>query len=1398
MLTNYSVKKPWSLIVIMIIVIILGVISYINTPVDLLPNVNLPYVAVATVRVGASPEAIERDITTPTEEALMTVGGIKNVTSMSMEHFSIIILEFESTVNIDNVVVDVRESLNMMSASSQIQDTASMATEGISTGDDFSSMLGDMQTEPMIIKMNPSMMPVMMLSMGYEGASANESSAAMKKLITKIEGVEGVASVTAQGLVQDLILMQLSGDNLLSVMLPSLASAVGNIDLGAVSESDINALSGAVSQILTPQLLSTMLFAQNINMPIGTVTAEDGLSYFVKVGGESYESAQDLKDVPIISINLEPYITKIKSSPLFAQSKLSMEDLGEYISSLTKGIEGTENLALNMINMLVTAELPEEIKSILTVTDVDKEATNGKYIKQDGKYVVYDPDKATHVGQTRYNAPNIKFNDVIFNMFFGDNGIIEKDLGAQNYVATLTLGAITNMFELDTSGDVLTSLNGESTVSLTIMKQTNAATTDVSKGVLKVLDNEKKQDGNFFYVSMFDQGFYINEIVTSALSNMLVGGLLAIAILFLFLKRIKPTFVVGISIAISVVLTFVLMYFSGITLNVVSMGGLALGVGMLVDNSIIVIENIYRQKRLGKDPKQAAIDGTKQILGAIISSTITTVIIFVPIFFVQGLVKEIFKDMALTITYSLLASLLFSITLVPTAATTILKNDQEKPAKYFDKFRNFYTRCLSFSLNKRWITTVAVIVLLAGSVVCAAFMPRELFPMQSSGYLTATLEINVDKIPEGKTLDEVMLETIDHCNDVLLPNGQPLDYISYVNISQSTDLLSSMAGLSMGTGGNSLSVSVLKNTKTKLSDKEIAVKLNDALKSEDGLYNIDVSAQEDMANIGALLGDAVSVYVYCEDLDKLQDVVKQATKIANEVEGVKEASSSLDKLQLEYKLVVDRKKASKYGLTVAQVMLATNNALVSKGKTTSVQFAGDYEATSLVFYPSDYIVLEWVKTYDADDNYVKVYTDKDGSYYVLNSSAEAVEYKAKNNSFVSVPSGGKIPVIMDKITGSDAMTFSYTTTGDTVVAFETGNVVKYFYSALPKDNFDFMTCVISNNLSSLGMDMNLSGLVGVEEIELWKVLDDSCFIKDANGNTIWVDANGNVVDESAAGARPQGIIKTPGYFSVDHVNGKRYIAITGTLEDGYDIDSVSSAIKKRFDSEINFAAYDSSYDFQGQMMLITETFNTVYLVLGLGVVLIYLVMVAQFQSLKSPLIVMFTIPLALSGCIFSLAITGMSISAPALIGAVILVGIIVNNGIVFVDYANQMVEEGMPVKDALIKTGHDRLRPIMMTAFTTIIGMATMAMDTTSAGAMIRPMAIAAMGGLFYASLLTLFVVPVMYSFLNAHRDNRSFRKNPPKAYPSDFTKEDIEAYESSKTAVITPEEGLLTESVKD
>ncbi|MEG1790646.1 MAG: efflux RND transporter permease subunit [Clostridia bacterium] len=1365
MLTKFCIKKPWSVIVVMIIVMLLGIISYVNTSVDLLPNINLPYVVVASVQVGAAPETVEKEVTKPTEEALSTISGIKNVNSMSMENLSMVVLEFESNVKIDNVVIDIREKINMMSGVGDVMDSSSMATEGIGSEGGMSMP----KITPMIFKMNPSMMPMMLLSMGKTGIGAKDATAEFKEIIRKIESVEGVASVSTQGLVSDIVLMQLSPDNLLSSVFPSLAVFTAGLPSGST-----DMLNGLTS-ILTPSLLKLMLTAQNIEMPAGSVS-EDGLSYFVKVGSDKIEDVEKLKKVPMLSINLKQLIGSIKNAPEFAEDKISLELIGSSIAKLTGGANEND-ITTNLINQIATMALPDEIKSMIDVSDLDKVSSSGKYIKRDGKYIQYDLDKVSHQGETRYNAPTIKLGSIkvgssqvsIKDVIFGDKGIIEKDLAPNDYSVMLTLGSITKTIELDTSGSVLTTLNGQPTVTLNIMKQPNFSAAEISKDINKILEAEKKSDSGFFFVPLMDQGFFINEAISSALSNMLTGGLLAILILFMFLKRIKPTIVVGVSIAISVVFSFVLMYFAGVTLNIVSMGGLALGVGMLVDNSIIVIENIYRHRKMGKDAKTAALDGTKQILGAIISSTITTVIIFVPIFFVNGMVKEIFKDMALTITFSLLASLLFSITLVPMAATTFLKNDNEGQQKVFDKVRNFYKKCIIFALDKRWIVVATVVVLLAGSIVGGAFMGKEMFPSESSGTISATAEIDIDKIPEGATLDEVMLETIDKFNARLLP----LDFVQHVSISQSTSMMSSMTGTG-DTGSNKLSINVIMKKKTKVSDKDAANKIKEVCQSENGLYKLQVSGQTDSSNMGALMGDAVSVYIYCEDLDDLKDITIKATDAIRGIKGVKEVKNGLEKLPLEYKLIVDKEKASKYGLTTAQVLLQVNSVLANKEKTTNIKFKGDTESTTVKFYPADYTVLEWIKTSDSDGKYIKVYKDGKNHYIVNNTNADIL-YKASNVIKTAKP-GDSIPVVGAQIGEGKAVNFSYTLADGTDVNFNTDAIPKYFYSAKPKAELDLIMCKISNSMDSLGGGMDLSGLVGTDGVELWKILDESCFIKDENGKVMLKDlGNGNVV--------PYGLQKTEGYFTINHLNGKRYLAITGAVNEGFEIDKLNKEIKSVFNN-IDFNGNYATYEFQGQMMLITETFNSVYLILGLGIVLIYLVMVAQFQSLKSPLIVMFTIPLALSGCIYSLLITNMNLSASALIGVVILVGVIVNNGIVFVDYANKLIEEeGLSVRDALVQTGYDRLRPILMTALTTVFGMATMALDTTAAGSMIRPMAVAAMGGLTYASLLTLFVVPVMYSFFHKNLDDKRIVKNPPKAYPSDFDLNDILAYENAACA---------------
>jgi Cation/multidrug efflux pump len=619
-----------------------------------------------------------------------------------------------------------------------------------------------------------------------------------------------------------------------------------------------------------------------------------------------------------------------------------------------------------------------------------------------------------------------------------------------------------------------------------------------------------------------------------------------------------------------------------------------------------------------------------------------------------------------------------------------------------------------------------------------------------------------------------------------------VDYLEFYSVSQSSDLISSLTGVG-ATTTNKLTVTALVKSSAKIKDKDAANRLREKLKSEDGLYSLKLSVQEDSFNLGELLGADVAVNIYCEDLDDLKEITQLATEAMREVEGVKSVSNGLEELPLEYNLKIDYEKAKLYNINSAAAIMQVSQALAGSGVTSSVKFKGDVESTAVKFYPSDYVVLEWVKTADENGNYVKVYLDGNSAYILNNTSEDIYLYSTSEEPLVA-RTGEKIKLSKKADDDEIVRTYTYRLADGTTKTLVTDKSPRYYYSAAPKTPVTLTKLWISNDLSKLsgsdmGIDMGtISG--GATGAYLWEILDDSCFTTDAEGNILTIDdGSGNLI--------PAEIKKTEGYFSILRLNGKKYLTITGALQDGYTVDGVTEAIDARL-KNVDFASYYASYGFEGQMAIMDEVFTIIFEILIIGIILVYLVMVAQFQSLKSPLIIMFTIPLALSGCAYSLLLCGMDLTAPALIGAVILVGVIVNNGIVFVDYANQLIREGMGVKDALIKTGYDRLRPILMTALTTIFGMVAMALDQTAAGSLIRPMAVASMGGLLYASLLTLFVVPVMFSYLNNSLEDKQIKNNPPKAYPSNFTAEDIAAYEGAVFAKAEKEQadGLVAISI--
>lgn len=1062
MLSQFSVKRPYTVIVAVIIIIILGVVSLTNMSTDLLPSMNLPYAIVSTMYNGASPEEVESIVTKPIEQSMSSISNIKNVSSISRENMSVVILEFTQTANMDSAVIEMRESLDMISAYMP---------------DDIGS--------PIIMKLNPDMMPVMVLSAAVEGQKISDSSRFLEKnIIPEIESVEGIASVSPSGLIKSDIHIILREDK-----------------IKAVNE----------------KIKQDMMAAMSTNQPV-----QQGLPGEMDKGGINQTG----------QLQNERSQTKM---PRIPEVKISTD--------MIKGILKGQNFSMP-----------------------------AGYITEEGiDYLVRTGDEIKDISELRQLAvmvPSIPDSEPVL------------------------LSDVADIIEADNSSDMYSKVNGNDAVILTIQKQTEYATSDVAKSVRAKIEDITEKNKDVKIVSLMDQGEYIDITVNSITKNLLYGGILAILILLVFLRDIKPTIVVGFAIPISVITAFVMMYFSRITLNIISMGGLALGVGMLVDNSIVVIENIYRMRNDGRSVKEAAVEGARQVSGAITASTLTTVSVFLPIVFTKGITRQIFTDMGLTIAYSLIASLLIALTLVPMIASKTMVRSYRKEHRVLDSVKASYSRLLGFSLRHKWIVVVLVILLFSTSLAGAINNGTEFIPASD----TDQLSVNIT-MPRG-TLFKDTAKAADKVTDIL----SGIDDIETIGASISSG---GMMGFGMMGGGSSDSVSMyvlLKDNKAD-SSGEIAQMIRDRTQG----LGFDVSVNEQMGmDMSAISGGAVSIDIAGRDFDILKDIAGDVAGIVSSVEGTIDVSDGLEKTAPEIRVTVDKNKSIAKGLTVAQVFMEVNKILKSESAATSLSAGG--------------------KNYDV---------------FVMDENSNT------------------------DLTGTDLQSF-------TIVSPQ-----------------------------------------GEEA-----VLGDIAEIKEAKGLS-----------------------------SIRRDSRQRYLTVAASLEEGYNVGKVNSEIKDKLSEYQTPEGY--SVKVTGEDEMIMDSFDDLFLMLALAIAFIYLIMVAQFQSLKSPFIIMFTIPLAFTGGFFALLIVGKPLSIIAFIGLIILTGVVVNNGIVFVDYVNKLRDMGMNKKDAIMKAGDHRLRPIVMTALTTIIALSTMSVGVGMGTEMVQPMAITAIGGLIYATLLTLVFIPVLYDTFN-------------------------------------------------
>ena len=1404
MLEKLSVKKPYTILVMVVVIIMLGVVTLSGMTTDLLPRINIPYILVVTTYPGASPEKVETTICEPMESALGSVKGVKNVYSISNENYGIVELEFVDGTDMDATMVKVSSAL-----------------------DPIKDVLPEECGTPQLMELGTDMLASLYVAVSYDGMDQAQLTRFVEDtVVPRLERQDGVTSISKVGLVEKTVQVELNeekvnalNDKILAKTDEAFAEALEDLEEAKKSlvdgQGDINENIDKLNEN------AQKLEDSKQDLVDGQKELEDGKKELADKQADLNQAKQDLEDgkKELQEKKDETYEKLAEASEKLDQLAVYQAELTEleatreviasqvqpYLDQINEGISGLDTVksSIDQINQLLTpiadagagdntityveasngyqilasiqalasglnmypemqtalnliggettinaaigtldsvnstldvslgqlqeqkteAEAPlvekdQEIEGkktlinkfkaemekagvSLTYGDIEgakmqaaagfgsadaqmvageaqlesgqiqldsakdqledaqkqiddgwKSIDDAKEQLDEGWDQLKDAQKQIDDGWDSYNdgvkqyekqraqamkkanANQLISLDTLSKLIYAQNfampaGYVDDKNDhawlvsvGDNYesleeleqvlltkiddVGDVRLCDVADLSIIDNAEDSYAKLDRKDAVILSIFKSSTSGTNEVSKQCkAEIADMEEEFPGLHIFPLM-DQGDYITLIVNSVLKNIIIGAVLAIFVLAIFLKDVKPTFVVAASIPLSVLTALILMYFTDISLNMMSLSGLALGIGMLVDNSIVVIENIYRLRSKGVGAARAAVQGTKQVAGAIIASTLTTVCVFFPMVFTSGTVRELIMPISLTIIFTLGASLLISMTVVPAAGSTLLRNAKEKKHPWFEKIQNFYGKSLSFFLRFKIIPLAIAIGLLALCIWQVARMGIVMFPDMSSSQIQAsvTMPEEWDRDTCYKTADEILsrIENMEGVGTVGAMSGGDASLFSSAAASNSEnyDTYSIMITMANANAGS----------------KEVSA-LCDAIEDSCKELGCEVSVSSGMNEMSSMMGGTgLGINIYGDDLDTLKAIGEDITALVNTVDGFAEVTNGEEDLDQVVHLVIDKDAAMRYGLSVAQMFNDINTKISSTATAATV-------------------------TIDGEEMDI---------------------------------------VIVDE------------------------------RAPLTKENL---------------LDYNF-------ELE----------VTDEDGDTILED---HTLGEFAKAEIRDGVA------SINRKNQSRYITLTALPEEGENITLLSRELEPLLEQYQVPDGY--TVEVGGEYDAVMTMVSQMVKVLALGLALIYLVMVAQFQSLLSPFIVILTVPLAFTGGLLGLWGAGETLSITGLLGFVILMGTVVNNGIVFVDYANQLRIGGMKRRDALIVTGKTRMRPILMTAMTTILAMSTMLFGDDMANQMSRGMVIVIIGGLVYATFMTLYIIPIMYDIL--------FRKQP-------------------------------------
>ena len=1405
---KFSVKKPFTILVAVILVIVLGFVSLSGMQTDLLPNMNLPYLMVVTTYPGASPERVESDVTQPLESSLSTINGVKNVTSQSNENYSMIVLEFEDDTDMDSAMVKASTAINQMGDS-----------------------LPDLAASPTLIEMSPDMMATQYVAVDCEGMDIFElSKYAEEEIIPNLERVNGVASISTTGLVEQTVQITLDqdkidevNDKLLVRVSDRLADAKkqlddaqagiqdglsqlnkaqaeldsGKAELETQKKSITDQLRDAVEQLneqipaleqkisemgdqltkaqnqldglkadpsrlpelkislSSDELASTrQILAQfdpqynEEEMPADlTEAASDPVKQAAMIasidratasingmvgsltGGMTIDEASSALNQQIVGLSsqiqecdaqirqLQQALESAADEETRAATQAQIEALQAQKETLEQQLSAAQtqketlntlDLALSQLELAKTAlnnaallvqtrqQVENEVNASLdsqrtaleqTIADLNTQIEKGEAMLSQlnsqraqlesalqsmaenptdpaladmavqllfsgtqaqislGEFQISSGKTQLEAGQTQLDTAREEYEsareealnnanlDQLLNMstlaqligaqnFSMPAGYIEGGEGDDNEyilkvgdafssvdelgdmilcnidgIGDVRLRDVANVEMVDNADDAYAKVGKNQAVLLAIYKSSTSSTSSVSKASNAAMEAMMEENPRLHLIPIMDQGDYIELIVKNVLSNLIEGAIFAVVVLALFLKDVRPTLVVAISMPLSVLFAIVLMYFTGINLNILSLSGLALGVGMLVDNSVVVIENIYRLRNRGLPAPRAAVQGARQVSGSIISSTLTTICVFLPLVFTTGMIMDLLSDMALTIGYSLIASLIVALTVVPCAGSTVLKKQKEIRHPWFDRLLNLYEKALRFCLNCKPVPIALAVGLLVFSVWQVIHMGIVLIPEMSTNQLSVTVEM-----PEN-TAKEDAFATADAVMDQLIA----IDGIETVGAMSGGAATGAIAGMSTGSSTDNTRFVYYIVLNDEGGKNQAAIRQQIADRTADLPCEVKTSSGG-MADMSSLTGGGLQIDVYGNNLEDLLTASEQVMEMLSHVDGLTEISNGQEESDAEVRIVINKDKAMRLGLTVAQVYQEIAKALTTDSTFTTLTVGSD--------------------TYD-----------------------------------VSIVDNTRTPN-----------------------------------------------------------------------------LDD---IFDLEFETTATDEDGNTVKETHRLGEFASRRTGESYASISRENSSRYISVTSTTMEGYNTTLISRDVEKEMQN-LNLPA-GCTAEIAGESTQVNDMVQEMVKMMALALAFIYFIMVAQFQSLLSPFIVLFTIPLAFTGGMLGLLIAGEQLSLISLMGFLVLMGVVVNNGIVFVDYANQLRIGGLGRTEALVATGRTRMRPILMTTLTTVLAMTAMLLSTDPGSEMGKGMAIVVIGGLSYATLMTLFIVPVLY-----------------------------------------------------